>query len=1042
MSSREGSEPKLKNPLDDLVHIASNMSRDLGHPNLVKEENQSPMTHPRALSSGAHSRPYSPNEYITTQGGATTNQSPMSYSNSATPPLVSSPSNKPQKSKRMACVECRQQKSRCDAHERYPDSCTRCSKKGLACDLKSDYKRTYKRARIAQIEKEFLELKKSLTSAQAAELSARYPSLVENVDENEAPPPEQKNSSPSHNTAPYKPTSSFRVLKAKDEKMAANDTHEKYSDSRVNNEHRGGGDGEAFNSGPSSKYMSIPRDLHILDQESILQTFNVTEQVLICDEKTVDSISISPQKIKSLFVEYVTRYHPILPVVDVSKGPARIYRLCPALFWVIIFVSLRRSNEDPSRSLLIQLSPIVKGILAEIMISPITRYNPSEEEEPILNVSSVYSVQAFLLYSFWPPITSSLSADSSYATVNTGFFQAMRIGLHAPSSFIEDSESGIEAKTASKTSTSLQAPMIQEQIKTWIVSNVASQYIATAFGFPACVQFDSSIWYYSRPDSEISIQENVKVMLEIAQFEDQMAKSLNSNPVDPCGLADASERVSLLKLLTKRLDEVEDRVRNSSIRHSLSFRIFEVLSTRIHLFSYYFMDSTKLPPFELKKGLIKLYNAANALVEFTKQCQARDKKYVKYLPGVYLLNLWQAACIIGKLVHSDLKDFIDVSAGRRNFEAVVSLTAKGSILKHDMAFRSSGITRSMWPLFKSLDEEKMNSLGVSVRNRMSASVFFDCLNLVRKQVGMTKLNRKTDVAGAETDALAAVDTSAQAGHDHDHEHEHGHENEHDHNQHENGHEHEHSQSEAEEDSVAVATGTGADVDVAGSAQSKKSNRSFSNSDNAELRARQIIRTIPLDPEPISAESSKRSSIFKIVNSSADSSPLAKSDAGSPGVGVVSNFKKPHRSIEAGSIVEQHASRPRQLVNSDSVAGAHNMGHLAYTVPQQVPNDTILPVAGVPHVQHSPHVPHVSQATQLQHVPHAPPHVPRAPHAPQYLPQNTTSQHHQQQQPYSNQSFNDSPAQSGYESLDLDGFDSELLWRDVDSVMHEFGFHLG
>lgn len=114
------------------------------------------------------------------------------------------------------------------------------------------------------------------------------------------------------------------------------------------------------------------------------------------------------------------------------------------------------------------------------------------------------------------------------------------------------------------------------------------------------------------------------------------------------------------------------------------------------------MDSSKISEFELKTGLIKLYNAATRLVSFTQNCQVEDKKFIKYLPGVYLLNLWQAACIIGKLVHSSLKNVIDVTVGKQSYEAVVGLTARASILKHDMAFRSSGITRNMWLLFRQL----------------------------------------------------------------------------------------------------------------------------------------------------------------------------------------------------------------------------------------------------------------------------------------------------------------------------------------------------
>ena len=37
-------------------------------------------------------------------------------------------------------------------------------------------------------------------------------------------------------------------------------------------------------------------------------------------------------------------------------------------------------------------------------------------------------------------------------------------------------------------------------------------------------------------------------------------------------------------------------------------------------------------------------------------------------------------------------------------------------------------------------------------------------------------------------------------------------------------------------------------------------------------------------------------------------------------------------------------------------------------------------------------------------------------------------------------FNESPIQLGLENLDIDNFDHDMLWKDVDSVMNDFGFH--
>lgn len=952
MRDNENVSADAKSSFENLVHIASNMSQEFQR---LKQDDRFESRH----SNHGPTFDYpsqSPTPSLNTSGY-------VRESGSNTPSNVTtSPTNqhhtqtdKHGKVKRMACVECRQQKSRCDAHERHPEPCTRCAKKHLKCDLKSDYKRTYKRARIAQIEKEFMELKRTLNTTQAAELLSRFPSLAnsenkesgigndlsseENKDrevpytgEKDKASPVQVQIHPTNIHAPTQPqNTNVRNVAIVNEPQVCQTTQS--SNIPLENQN------STYDAKLSNNNtLKLPQDLRL------------SEEVLRCEDKSVESITLTSSTIKELFMEYVLRYHPIFPVVDVTKGPEKIYRLCPPLFWVIIFVSLRRFKEGFSKTLLIQLSPIVKGILAEIMISPITRYNPTEEDESIYNVSSVYSVQAFLLYSYWPPITSSLSADSSYSTVSTGFFQAIRIGLHAPSSFssVKSTDRQPESKALQQQS------MLQEQVKTWIATNAASQFIATAFGYPACVQFDSSIWYYSRPGSDVQIPEEIKSMLAIAQFEDQMARSLNSNPMDPCGLSDANERVSLLKLLEKRVDELEVMISHTTLHDAFKFRMFEILASKVHLFSYYFMDSSKISEFELKTGLVKLYNAATRLVSFTQNCQTEDKKFIKYLPGVYLLNLWQAACIIGKLVHSSLKAVIDVTVGKQSYEAVVSLTARASILKHDMAIRSSGITRNMWLLFRQLDSQNLNSLSINIRNRMAASVFFDCLNLIREKAGMTNLRVKTDdrspVHGATIEEGPLENLQGE----------------------------EYLDTEARND------------------PHRKDKRSLSNEEDAEQRARKIIRTIPLDPEPISAGTTKRSSIFKVVNTSAESTPMVKGDHNTPDSNSYPQGSPPFATdSQFGHASRGVATHQEQLSATPSFS--HHHAHALTQLGDQLHN--------------------------LKN---------------DFQPQGSNTSY---QQPQSTSTFNDSPLQLGLESLDLDRFDGDMLWRDVDSVMNDFGFHM-
>jgi transcriptional regulatory protein LEU3 len=787
------------------------------------------------------------------------------------------------RAKKMACVECRQQKSKCDAQELYPAPCSRCSKKKITCSLQSDYKRTYKRAKFQQIEEELEELKKNLSQA-------GVDSLLKQLKERK-----------------------FQPHELKSEGGESEITHSQLASVG------GTGASSSFHGSPKDPEMngpSILRDVTPfspsqvrLEQEITSETYvELTEEVLKCAPKQFGDISLSSEQIRELFIEFVHKYHRFLPIVEVEKGPERLYRLSPVLFWTIVSVALRHLSTD----ILMSLAPLLKTALAEITISPITRYLPSESDEPILNVSTVHSVQALLLYTFWPPLTSSLSADSSWNTVGIAIFQAIRIGLNGP---------GTTNYHVQQQQQTEMAQVLNEHIKTWISCNIVSQTIATAFGYPAFVSFDSSVVGCMRPGTPLNMPKCIKQMVEISHFEDQMAKVLNSNTVDMMGLADPTERLPLLKVLCQQLDELELKLTSEGID---DIRKFQILAARVHLLTYYFLDNSRVANFELRRGLVTLYNAALALLSHAGSVSNRDPKFIKYVPGVFVLKIWQASCIVAKLIHSPLNEVLDIGAGRQLYMVAIQLASRASILKHDMAYRTSGIMRNMWQLFKLLKEKKASNLEVTVRSRMSASVFFDCLWMLREQVGMVRLNPNRKNSHDEVS-----NSNDEDGDD--------------------------EEEEFGSEEVDLTTGDPGTVGSENSAKSTSSSqkrrpRSLSNNFNAEHAARKIIRTIPLDPAPISL----------------------KRDSDSPKA-VTSSLK--------------------------DILQKHSPGGVSASSSQKDKNSPLNP-------KHTPIVAHTEKMAQL----------PQDQQVPGISPSNIPS-------------------------LDLsDDWNSDMLWKDVDSVMNDFGFN--
>lgn len=796
--------------------------------------------------------------------------------------------------KKMACTCCRQQKSKCDAHERHPLPCTQCARKNLVCEVDANFRRKGKRAHLARIEREFLELKRLFQDPHAAEdFHKTAPNLAAYVD-----------------TGKFSPSVSPEVQ---------------------------------LSSGPEPNFprgaVALPSPPVKAPPVSVFSSPKVVEipdSVLACEEKSLDAVVLSPETIRELYLEYVRHYHPILPVVDVSRGPERIHRLCPALFWVVMFVALRRHDSD--KLLLLRLLPLVKNVLAEISISPITRYNPTEDDEPILNACLVYSVQAFILYSLWPPLTSSLSADLSWNTIGVALFQAIRIGLHS---------SGQLFGTGTGTDTSPQQyAMAQEQMKTWIICNIVSENIATAFGFPAFVQFD----FLSAQHCDLPL--STRHVMEIAHFEDQVARTLAMGANTDTGLTHINERIALVKVLLKQLDDLEIKLLAES-RHEDGHRKLHYLVARIHLLTCYFLDAQNIPNFELSKGLVRLFNAAIALMAHVEMCEAKTRAFVKYLPVVSILHIWQASCIIVKLANSPLKSVLDVELAKNTYLSAIRLVARASVLKHDISYRASGIMRNMWQLFRTLDEKHMSHLHLKIKSRMTASVFFDCLSLLRDKVGMAKLNIKTDLRDR---TMAGPGNPSDNDDDDDDE---G-------NLYDDSDQNGNAVSSDEEQPVQGQANSN-DKTTPGSNASlgrTRKKRRLSDLHDAESKARQIIRTIPLDPQPISA--SNRSTIFKVVNPSTNSSPSLS-------------------------------------VKTDDSRGYASPG----SVSRNVPVSSALPLATFSHPPTANPVLHGQEFS-----------------APALNPP---------------LAYSASDTLLGLE-LDMFNMNNDLLWKDVDSLMNDFGFH--
>lgn len=628
--------------------------------------------------------------------------------------------------RKYACVECRQQKSKCDYDGIGTNPCSNCAKNDIHCTFKKDFKRLSKRANTADMERKVSYITSHLMTNGDMKLNDLYYA-----------------STTSHNDT--NKLSNFNELN--------NLPMSKFDNTLLTKEQLDILKLEARN---PNFIPTIPSNA----QYPKLNTPNTTilsPDKLECTPKVLGDISMESAEIADLFQEYASKYHQFLPIVDLSNGVESLYKLSPCLFWVIILTALR--HKSGSFGLLTKLSSLVKSVLAEITISPIIRYTPTETDEPLLNVASVYSVQAFLIYTFWPPLTSSLSADTSWSTSGTAMFQAIRVGLNS-------------AKFSKEYPTTNPA-LINDQIKTWTSCNIVSQIVASLFGFPSYVSFGhgqrdptgGKCSYTNNVNSDIVNSDIVNInnanellpelrqMEQIVHFEKQVQTTLHSNPDNRLGLVDAQEKIPLIMVLSQQLDQLESSLTDSNNgKVSIdNIRYFQLLLARVHLLTYFFIgDTVDKINFESERGLVKAYNAAIALLEHTQIMCNDNSDIIKYFPGVFVLSIWQSSCIVSKLVHSGLNDILDVRRGRIAYQHAIQLTSKASITEYDTAYRFSGIMKSIWNMLKIMFEKEYEqqtlssdfNLTLTIKSRMSASVFFDCLYILKEKCNAVILERK------------------------------------------------------------------------------------------------------------------------------------------------------------------------------------------------------------------------------------------------------------------------------------------------------------
>ncbi|KKK14362.1 hypothetical protein ARAM_006053 [Aspergillus rambellii] len=397
--------------------------------------------------------------------------------------------------------------------------------------------------------------------------------------------------------------------------------------------------------------------------------------------KRIEDVAVVPERVTELFDLFFTYYHPFLPFLDRGQSPEDYYNVSPLLFWTIISVGARRYRTDSNllNSLSGPVSRLVWSTLADIP-------------------QSYHVVKALCLLCSWPFPTSSTSTDPTFMLCGMMLQVAMQLGLHRPS----------HSQDFSKFRVELIEEELKDKVRTWAICNIVAQRVATGYGQPSSTMYDWTLSSNESMDPNFKLPDSIRHRLDIEKFCDKVTKALYTNRRDPVGLCSDQERSTLISILSRDLDELENHLKP----HNDGITDLYLRASNLHLhLSAFFDDPTAK---DYRERLLSLYLATTSFLEAAMKLQTEVGLVLSYTPYYIYQMMVAGGCTLLKLCKSFFAAHIDMDYTKGLFN------------------RTIWAIRGMWRLGGApspqppVDGAEMDdSLMLKVRCRMSMSLLFD-----------------------------------------------------------------------------------------------------------------------------------------------------------------------------------------------------------------------------------------------------------------------------------------------------------------------------
>lgn len=146
-----------------------------------------------------------------------------------------------------------------------------------------------------------------------------------------------------------------------------------------------------------------------------------------------------------------------------------------------------------------------------------------------------------------------------------------------------------------------------------------------------------------------------------------------------------------------------------------------------------------------RRGILKAYSAAVAMVKAMTMAN-RTFRLFDFIPNYLFRMLFNATCVVWKILTSSYRDCIDFRQGKANFNEALSAVRKCSVENNDVAGRHAEILAQLWRIScgdgvdGAVSHDETGDLTkrppeLGLRGRFGASLSFDCLFYWREHVG-------------------------------------------------------------------------------------------------------------------------------------------------------------------------------------------------------------------------------------------------------------------------------------------------------------------